>query len=322
MSEHHAQVVNSGYLAHALIAPSAQGIVYAVFQRTFYIKTSYIKASGVPLHLGVHSEEDKGTPPLESADTYSDIKHTLCCVGPSTLVHGPLNIATSLTDVTTVSIGSKWYRDSSTLIIGAIRLDLSLVDVWQPTHHQNTSKPTDRAVEKLYQFVENHAIVKTVSSSPEQRIDRLIERQLSNASDQLAQWLERVASERIGYYNEQANVCFPETLLGCGMGLTPAGDDILVGALLALRKWRKPQLAELISKVIKHLELTSDISAAHLLAACEGSGIEPLHQLLAAMSDDRPDCNGQLMHAAKQLQSYGHSSGYYAMQGVLIAARC
>jgi hypothetical protein len=101
-------------------------------------------------------------------------------------------------------------------------------------------------------------------------------------------------------------------LLGLGPGLTPAGDDALGGAALALRACGRTADADALRDFLRaRVETaTSAISAAHLGAACDGSGAQALHTLIADI------VQGQMPDLAP-LDAIGHSSGYDALAGIL-----
>jgi hypothetical protein len=109
-------------------------------------------------------------------------------------------------------------------------------------------------------------------------------------------------------------------LIGLGPGLTPAGDDALGGAMIALRAFGRPDTADRLARAILPLarERTSEISLAHLAAAAEGEGAAALHDTLAAAAaDDRAATADGL----QRLDRIGHSSGWDALTGAVIALR-
>ena len=103
-----------------------------------------------------------------------------------------------------------------------------------------------------------------------------------------------------------------ENLLGLGPGLTPAGDDALGGAALALRACGHTADADALRDFLRArmATATSAISAAHLSAACDGIGAQALHNILAEIVQGRtPDLT--------PLDAIGHSSGYDALAGIV-----
>jgi len=105
------------------------------------------------------------------------------------------------------------------------------------------------------------------------------------------------------------------SLIGLGPGLTPAGDDFVGGAMIALRAFDRGPLADRVAAWALPLARTntSRISRAHLECAAAGQGHEALHDLL---------CTFEKRHLDR-LARVGHTSGLDAAAGALLAlARC
>ncbi len=102
------------------------------------------------------------------------------------------------------------------------------------------------------------------------------------------------------------------SLLGYGHGLTPSGDDFLLGVLFALENQAHPRRDELIVALNPLLGRTTDISAAMLKLGAVGHYGERLLQLAAARGDD-------IFTAIEQVADYGHSSGHDMLCGVRYA---
>jgi hypothetical protein len=122
-------------------------------------------------------------------------------------------------------------------------------------------------------------------------------------------------------------------LLGLGPGLTPAGDDVLVGALagvLAAAPAAEPMmenrpgagpaaLAEVVREVLERDPgRTTALSAALLDQALRGFALPELSALLRAV-DASPD--GRLRRAAEALVAVGGSSGTALAHGLLLGLR-
>ncbi|HEX9464844.1 MAG TPA: DUF2877 domain-containing protein [Alphaproteobacteria bacterium] len=103
-------------------------------------------------------------------------------------------------------------------------------------------------------------------------------------------------------------------VLGLGPGLTPAGDDALGGAMIALRSFGHGGAADRLAAglLAPAPERTNTISLAHLRAAADGEGAAALHEALAAVAcADQP----ALLDALRRLDRIGHSSGWDALAG-------
>jgi hypothetical protein len=100
---------------------------------------------------------------------------------------------------------------------------------------------------------------------------------------------------------------------GRGPGLTPAGDDMLAGVLLVARAlWGDVPAPRRLLDVVA----TNDIALAFLRCAARGRCIEPVHELLAALSRaDRVAANSALA----VLNLFGSSSGAALVFGIRVA---
>jgi len=298
----------AGVIAYELLKKPSAGIVYAVFNRTFYLKrTGHLTGSGF-------NNNTVRKAPHKTTDIDPDTSETpsLCCIGLPSIEPGPLNVSTSLSCMPKLTIGSQWHSDNQVVMIDNIELNLSSASVF-PLFQYRSSKPGATLIAILCRFIAANA---PPGNELNHRFATKMDEQLTQSSQQLLQWLDSS--------DDDTNCTFPDNLLGCGIGLTPAGDDIIVGVLLAMHAWHSPQLARLITEVKLRINTTSDISAAHLLAACTGHGIQSLHSLIDALGSNhvtQANLNHQISDPARALINYGHSSGYYAMKGVLLAAK-
>lgn len=104
-------------------------------------------------------------------------------------------------------------------------------------------------------------------------------------------------------------------LIGLGGGLTPAGDDFLVGTLAVLH-WleRREAEARLTSEIARRLNKTTLISGAFLERALEGEFSQPVLAFFEAMENGSET---MLALAVSKLCSVGHTSGSDLLGGVL-----
>lgn len=128
-------------------------------------------------------------------------------------------------------------------------------------------------------------------------------------SEALAGWIARGA---VGSAPSKA-----ASLVGLGSGLTPAGDDLIGGALIALRALGRKALAQRVASwaVRRATTRTNRISRAHLACAAAGQGHEALHLALSAILAGRESLGKEL----SALKRIGHSSGMDALCGALLA---
>lgn len=106
-------------------------------------------------------------------------------------------------------------------------------------------------------------------------------------------------------------------LLGLGPGLTPAGDDVLAGALVALRAAgdaRADQLCDAV-RAARPFHRTTAVSAGLLTHAARGECVPELAAFLVALDDDEADLDA----ARAELFTVGHTSGAALQFGVALA---
>jgi hypothetical protein len=107
-------------------------------------------------------------------------------------------------------------------------------------------------------------------------------------------------------------------LVGLGPGLTPSGDDLVGGAMIALHTLGRADMAKQLADWALPLAVarTGAISLAHLACAAGGEGCAALHDLLAALL--RADEKG-LARPLAALAGLGHSSGWDMLAGATLA---
>lgn len=106
-------------------------------------------------------------------------------------------------------------------------------------------------------------------------------------------------------------------LAGLGSGLTPSGDDVLVGALLALTAWAPPAAAAIRRTLVDAAAGRSTrISEAYLRAAARGEASEAWHQLLAVLPTGAPTT---FIPALRKVIAVGETSGADMLAGFLLA---
>jgi Protein of unknown function (DUF2877) len=103
-------------------------------------------------------------------------------------------------------------------------------------------------------------------------------------------------------------------LLGRGTGLTPAGDDLVAGALATLRALSSPA-ADPLGAAVRALAraATTRLSAALLEAADVGGLVPEAAGVLRALAS-----GGDVETAAGRLLGLGHTSGWHLAAGLLV----
>ena len=106
-------------------------------------------------------------------------------------------------------------------------------------------------------------------------------------------------------------------LAGLGAGLTPAGDDFLLGAMVAIWSACPSSEAAALAESIASASapFTTSLSAAWLQAAARGEVAAPWHDLISSIA--RGDRDG-VLSAAERILNTGHTSGADALAGFVV----
>jgi hypothetical protein len=117
-------------------------------------------------------------------------------------------------------------------------------------------------------------------------------------------------------------------LVGLGVGLTPSGDDLLVGLLAGLEATDHPMRAEVAAAVTSDVgERTTAAGASALRQAADGAYSERLHDVLASLARAAGDREGGptrdrrdgLARAVVGALAFGETSGSDTLAGLLHA---
>ena len=108
-------------------------------------------------------------------------------------------------------------------------------------------------------------------------------------------------------------------LLGCGEGLTPSGDDLICGFLLAAHAWKEIlfssfALKKTIRKIVEDAQKKTTTLSANLIAcAASGSADERIIRCVKWLNSG----DHSAAFIMKELLSYGSSSGLDTLAGML-----
>jgi hypothetical protein len=232
----------------------------------------------------------------------------LCCIGAASLPQGPLNATTTLDGFNHLTTtGSHWRFVSNCIMLKPA----TVIDTANASHWSSPLVAESYPVAynlKLAASTIEQALLRS-SQSTGSAIAAAVNARINHSEQQLTAWLAGSA---------ETGPDFIADLLGCGDGLTPAGDDLLLGAVVTLRYFHAEHTASVLANAINRLAATKTnlISQAHLSAAGDGQANELLMNLLHACAEPN---QLNLQPFVKKLLHYGHSSGRYTLRGVLIA---
>lgn len=286
------QASSIGLLAKEVLQKTGDATVFASFERSFYLQAG----------------------------------NALIAVVAEDLHDGPLNIkaasAAPLTLDLGIEAGQRWRLSPDHLERSdGLVISLGGATVWRPPEPH---LPIDRralaaGLDALQDCLDTVSLPKeglvrlTISGGPP---TNAVEQAAAPAIGRLTALLKASFQKRpLGNADDIAG------LLGLGPGLTPSGDDLLSGVLIACRHLGADRLAgELAHHLLAEAgHRTTAVSQGHLQAAARGYGAAPLHDLLLAVSARSQRGLRQTLDAAAKI---GHSSGFDALGGILLTLRC
>ncbi len=117
----------------------------------------------------------------------------------------------------------------------------------------------------------------------------------------------------VGAGRDKAVAARCKRCVGLGFGLTPSGDDMLLGMLCALHMYRPALAPRLAAGIRPYLANTNDVSRHYLALAADGYAATPVTDAASGLSRGGTT-------AFEALLSIGHSSGADILDGLLLAA--
>lgn len=257
---------------------------------------------------------------------YLATDHGLICVASDDLYDGPINLLLRASDHWVswsdlrIVVGQAWILrgDQLSRIDGpALNIDIGAARAWQPNRRAASVQR-----QKIRQA--SHALRKFIGSRS--RSDGLLdlvldpEIELTSAMNRAAIGpLRRVRTHAVTWLSDGDLhiVSALGDLLGLGPGLTPSGDDLIAGFMIACHYTGHGNAASDLWHRLENMarERTTPISFAHLSAAGQGFGAAPFHDLLDALVANRTDRIGKTLDAACGV---GHCSGLDAVGGLVL----
>ncbi len=256
---------------------------------------------------------------------YVELEHGLLCVGAEGFTLGPLNLITSAPASTRwlesgVRVGDAAVLGGGVLRVGhRFRFRLDGAAEWRPAYSGISGHPSALR-EGLQRFR-----LACAGVAPAEGLGRLIFDDTAAgprspvidrgrvAIRLLDDWLDQVLRDP-----DMPTAQEPEglnLLMGLGPGLTPAGDDVLGGMMIAAHALGEEAVARRLWRCARPLaeKAAGPIARAHLAAAADGMGADGVHRAIDAILRGRAEDFGSVIAG---IDAIGHSSGWDAMAGV------
>ncbi len=230
--------------------------------------------------------------------------------GPFNIILEPLEFSDYISAESVVSF------DNGQIRIGALEIALTPTQIWEPRfdwesfrgRQDSLSLSAGTLREVLVEVAPVDSFVQLIHSG--ESSVREIEAQILLSAQEPARFLVQ------GLLRVDEEICRASArkLAGLGAGLTPDGDDFMMGCILALWAWRAGEGAEQVAKWVS-LEAdlrTTPLAAAWLRAASRGECSVRWHDLLQAMRGENEE---NIRSAAGAIIEQGHTSGASALAG-------
>lgn len=235
--------------------------------------------------------------------------------GPLTLnLHGAIETFASLRIGVEVRCSEEFISFSSI----RLRLPLAQADCWQAGEPAGEALPSDLLKESVLAV-----LLLAAQGHADHHLLALVNGMLSGQpafepSDPIFYPLlsRLLAARQAG--SSEATARALEALLGLGPGLTPSGDDLVMGFLLAMSRWHS-QASEEMAFYSQHLlpqlhRLTGHLSASLITCAARGQADERLIQALDGLVTGSLEAGACLA----ALSTWGSSSGFDALAGMAL----
>ena len=284
---HRFAIERIGRAARGCLSPDRRGSVLAVFRRSFYV------------------EFEGGA---------------LACVGPDGMGAGPINVLTGLPgrldwQASGLVTGAAAHVDLRCLKVG-FRFEFgfeSAVD-WLPIQpapgwsRQSLTAGLAELRRAAGSYDLSQGLARLVGTDPPVG-NILIERGNAGAAA-LRKWFADTG-DRDGPLAAEVR-----ELIGLGPGLTPSGDDLIGGAMIALGALGREDLATALAEWVLPIARarTGKISFAHLSCAADGEGAQALHEAITGVAANDASA---ITAAIAGLDEIGHSSGWDALAGAV-----
>lgn len=247
---------------------------------------------------------------------YLDLAGRIVAVVLPDLLNGPLNLVVAVDSSFTfdsLPVGAPVSSSSRLIRVGdAVEISLEQTSAWTPAvaGWDDTELPRIRAnlrmISSLLQTEAPDGSFAAYVHDPTRLQARALE-----AMDLLESGLAQPSAELLQTAARQ--------LAGLGSGLTPSGDDVLVGTLICLSVIPGDDHRALRDAILAATQgRTTRISEAYLAAAARGEASETWHNLLRSLKESEDTA---IASATRRLLAFGETSGADMLAGFVLATR-
>jgi len=238
-----------------------------------------------------------------------DATGTIIAIVQPSIGAGPFSIVVDAARPfpTTINPATSIKKTAASLHIGPLHINLGRAQLWQPRPPWNLLR------KQQHQWL-------TILPELETAVTRQQHRLMAGSPAHFATRFQAAAgavSEAIAHPDAAGLETAVTQLAGLGPGLTPAGDDFLLGLLLGLWATRpEAEVVDLAEHVVETaVPRTTKLSAAWLKAAAAGEAWLAWHNLLATLLDGI-----EWQQPFNRILNQGATSGIASLMGFIAAA--
>ncbi len=215
-----------------------------------------------------------------------------------------------------IDVDSRVAVHRAMLDVGDLRIDTSTAREWNPRPRWEDARQalsldlTDGLLEWLCTRAPSDSLAHALFKSPGSR-------RTSVQFSVIEAARRPIAALQAGIARGDPALCRSgaRSLAGLGFGLTPAGDDFLLGGMAAIWSMHTASTAAALAESIASASapFTTSLSAAWLQAAARGEVAAPWHDLLDGMTARSRE---RVLSGAERILDTGHTSGADALAGL------
>ncbi len=237
----------------------------------------------------------------QACNVVNQLGEVVSIVAPS-IGPGPFAIVMQEGEIGNIFENTLIRIDSKQLFVSDCKIDISKAEVWQSKLNWESLRKNQVEWKKAIPHIE------AVAQSRRQ-VNAGIETAVSSHLHQIEhQLIESIAVQNAADFKTAVS-----KMAGLGSGLTPAGDDFLVGVLYGLFATCAVKEAQSWVEIVVETAVprTTTLSAAWLQAAARGEAVAAWHEFGKQLI---VNCN-QWETAVERILAIGHSSGADALAG-------
>ncbi|WP_055668894.1 DUF2877 domain-containing protein [Desnuesiella massiliensis] len=213
----------------------------------------------------------------------------------------------------------------NTIYLGALNFILDKPEIWEP-RLKYYPEIYFRNKQKFIKTLKSIIMINGKEGGIKEDVFNVMPSVVSHNADLKYSHYNEILTKAANYLSEKdlgggaKEIC---NLIGMGIGLTPSGDDFLVGVISVLhsinstkseKSYVKEFYESLCAEILCNLSKTTMVSRTYLQEAVCGNFSESFHNIYKALSEEDLE---KLYEASLNMMAVGHSSGTDGLCGIL-----